>query len=86
MKVKNNNAKRIGFHSIESIISFNPQKIKKLFIPYAREDKRIQALISLAEKNGINFEVSVLEMSKQAHLLWVCLCSFDISVGSRGVT
>ena len=58
MKVKNNNAKRIGFHSIESIINFNPQKIKKLFIPYAREDKRIQALISLAEKNGINFEVS----------------------------
>jgi 23S rRNA (guanosine2251-2'-O)-methyltransferase len=58
MKLKNNNAKRIGFHSIESIISFNPQKIKKLFIPFSREDKRIQALISLAEKNGINFEVS----------------------------
>ena len=42
--------KRVGFHSIESIIKNNPHKIKKLFIPQSREDKRIVNLIALAEK------------------------------------
>ena len=50
--------KRIGFHSIESIIKINPYKIKKLFVPHTREDKRIINLTSLAEKNGIKCQVS----------------------------
>ena len=50
--------KRIGFHSIESIIKNSPHKIKKLFIPQTRNDKRINNLIALAEKNGIKYQVS----------------------------
>ena len=49
--------KRIGFHSIESIIENNPHKIKKLFMPYSREDSRIKNLIEMADKNGIKYEV-----------------------------
>ena len=52
------NNKRVGFHSIESIIKNSPHKIKKLFVPQSREDKRIINLIALAEKNGIKYQVS----------------------------
>ena len=47
--------KRVGFHSIESIIKNNPHKIKKLFIPQSREEKRIINLIDHAEKKGIKY-------------------------------
>ena len=60
MKTKNNDI-RTGFHSIENIIKFNPHKIKKIFVPYSRDlrgDKRLKELISLAERNGINYELS----------------------------
>ena len=50
--------RRIGFHSIESIIENNPHKIKKLFLPFSRDDKRLNNLIELAKKNDINFEIS----------------------------
>ena len=56
--IKKIHNKRIGFHSIESIIKINPHKIKKLFVPHTREDKRIINLTSLAEKNGIKCQVS----------------------------
>ena len=55
---KKTNNKRVGFHSIESIIKNSPHKIKKLFVPQSREDKRIINLIALAEKNGIKYQVS----------------------------
>ena len=62
--------KRIGFHSIESIIKNNPHKIKKLFIPYLREDKRITNLIALADKNGIKYQVSKkLKTEPQAEII-----------------
>ena len=57
MNKKINNI-RVGFHSIESIIKNSPHKIKKLFVPQSREDKRIINLIALAEKNGIKYQVS----------------------------
>ena len=41
---KNDNLKRSGFHSVESIIKNNPHKIKKLFLPSSRDDKRINIL------------------------------------------
>ena len=50
--------KRIGFHSIESIIKNNPHKIKKLFLPSSRDDNRINNLIEIANENGIKFEIS----------------------------
>ena len=53
-----NKDRRVGFHSIESIIQNNPYKIKKLFLPSTRDDKRLNNLIRLSEKNGINFEIS----------------------------
>ena len=53
-----NKDRRIGFHSIESIIKNNPYKIKKLFLPSTRDDKRLNNLMRLSEKNGINFEIS----------------------------
>ena len=55
---KNDNLKRSGFHSIESIIKNNPHKIKKLFLPSSRDDKRINSLIKMANKNDISFEIS----------------------------
>ena len=55
---KNGDQKRIGFHSIESIINNNPHKIKKLFLPYSREDSRIKNLIKIADVNGIKYEIS----------------------------
>ena len=55
---KNGDQKRIGFHSIESIINNNPHKIKKLFLPYSREDSRIKNLIKIADDNGIKYEIS----------------------------
>ena len=55
---KNGDQKRIGFHSIESIINNNPHKIKKLFLPYSREDSRIKNLIRIADNNGIKYEIS----------------------------
>ena len=62
--------KRVGFHSIESIIKNNPHKIKKLFIPQSREDKRIINLISLAEKNGIKYQVlKKLKQEPEAEIL-----------------
>ena len=48
--------KRIGFHSIESIIKNNPHKIKKLFLPYSRDDNRINNLIEIANENNLNFK------------------------------
>jgi 23S rRNA (guanosine2251-2'-O)-methyltransferase len=60
----------VGFHSIESIIKNNPHKIKKLFIPQSREDKRIINLIALAEKNGIKYQVSKkLKQEPEAEIL-----------------
>ena len=50
-----NKEKRIGFHSIESIIKNNPHKIKKLFLPHSRDDKRINNLIALSKRNGIKY-------------------------------
>ena len=55
---KGGDQKRIGFHSVESIIEINPHKIKKLFLPYSREDSRIINLIKMADKNGIKYEMS----------------------------
>ena len=55
---KNDDQKRSGFHSIESIIKNNPHKIKKLFLPSSREDKRINNLIKMANENDINYEIS----------------------------
>ena len=55
---KNGDQKRTGFHSIESIINNNPHKIKKLFLPYSREDSRIKNLIRIADNNGIKYEIS----------------------------
>ena len=55
---KGSDQKRIGFHSVESIIENNPHKIKKLFLPYSREDSRIINLIKMANKNGIKYEMS----------------------------
>ncbi len=49
---------RTGFHSIESIIKNNPHKIKKLFLPFSREDSRIKNLIQIADNNDIKYEIS----------------------------
>ena len=58
MNMKDDNNKRVGFHSIETIIKVNPQKIKKLFLPFNRKDKRLNNLIELATENGIKYEIS----------------------------
>ena len=49
---------RVGFHSIESILKINPEKVVKLFLPANREDSRIKSLVSLIESKGISYEIS----------------------------
>tara|TARA_B100001027_G_scaffold153969_1_gene108182 strand:- start:848 stop:1570 length:723 start_codon:yes stop_codon:yes gene_type:complete len=77
---------RVGFHSIESIIKNSPHKIKKLFIPQSREDKRIINLIALAEKNGINYQVSKkLKQEPEAEIIRENNLSFqDLKVFLEG--
>ena len=54
--MKNNEDIRTGFHSIENIISFNPFKIKKIYLPSLRDDERIENLIAVLEKNGFKIK------------------------------
>ena len=49
---------RIGFHSIESILNINPQKIIKLFLPANRADNRIKTLMDLADSKDVSYEAS----------------------------
>mgnify|MGYP003316338410 CR=1 FL=1 len=49
---------RIGFHSIESILNINPQKIIKLFLPANRDDNRIKTLMDLADSKDVSYEAS----------------------------
>ena len=55
---KKENGSRVGFHSIESILKYNPHKIKKVTLPAKRNDERISSLILKLEKNSINFDLS----------------------------
>jgi len=55
---QNNLDQRVGFHSIESILEHNPEKLKKITLPAKRDDKRIESLIKLIESKGIAFELS----------------------------
>lgn len=49
---------RVGFHSIESILEHNPEKIKKLLLPANRDDSRIESLIELIKAKGVSYELS----------------------------
>ena len=55
---KKENGSRVGFHSIESILKYNPHKIKKVTLPANRNDKRISSLILKLEENNINYDLS----------------------------
>jgi 23S rRNA (guanosine2251-2'-O)-methyltransferase len=55
---KKENGSRVGFHSIESILEYNPHKIKKVTLPANRNDGRISSLILKLEKNSINYDLS----------------------------
>ena len=55
---KDQNDTRIGFHSIESILTHNPHKIKKVLLPANRDDDRLNNLVKLLQENNIPFEIS----------------------------
>jgi 23S rRNA (guanosine2251-2'-O)-methyltransferase len=55
---KKDNGSSVGFHSIESILKYNPHKIKKVTLPAKRNDERISSLILKLEKNSINYDLS----------------------------
>ena len=55
---KKENGSRVGFHSIESILEYNPHKIKKVTLPSNRNDERISSLILKLEENNINYDLS----------------------------
>ena len=55
---KDQNDTRIGFHSIESILTHNPHKIKKVLLPANRDDERLNNLVKLLQGNNIPFEIS----------------------------
>ena len=47
---------RVGFHSIEMLLKFSPENIKKIFIPANRNDDRVLNLIATAEKLSVPVE------------------------------
>lgn len=55
---KKENGSRVGFHSIESILEYNPHKIKKVTLPANRNDERISSLILKLKENNINYDLS----------------------------
>ena len=55
---KKENGSRVGFHSIESILEYNPHKVKKVTLPANRNDERISSLILKLEENNINYDLS----------------------------
>mgnify|MGYP006872173748 CR=1 FL=1 len=52
-----NKEKRVGVHSIESIIKKNPHRMKKIVLPYYSDDARLHNWIALSASNGISVEV-----------------------------
>ena len=66
---QNRSEHRIGFHSIESILNINPQKIIKLFLPANRNDTRIKALMDLADSKDVSYEASKkISQEPEAHI------------------
>ena len=66
---QNSSDQRLGFHSIESILIHNPEKIKKILLPANRDDSRIMALTSLIESKGISYELSKkISQEPEAHI------------------
>lgn len=43
-----------GFHAIQSIIDWEPQRIVEVFVDQDRRDKRMSAIIDMLEKHSIN--------------------------------
>ena len=75
---QNSSDQRIGFHSIESILIHNPEKIKKILLPANRDDSRIMALTSLIESKGISYELSTkISQEPEAIIKKESLASFQ---------
>ncbi|MEK9650515.1 MAG: 23S rRNA (guanosine(2251)-2'-O)-methyltransferase RlmB [Gammaproteobacteria bacterium] len=54
--MQKNNQTRQGFHVVEALLEKNPSRIKKIFIPSERQDKRILNLTKKASSLGISIE------------------------------
>lgn len=54
--MQKNNQTRQGFHVVEALLEKNPSRIKKIFIPSDRQDKRILNLTKKASSLGISIE------------------------------
>ena len=75
---QNSSEQRVGFHSIESILIHNPEKIKKILLPANRDDSRIMALTSLIESKGISYELSTkISQEPEAIIKKESLASFQ---------
>ena len=75
---QNSSDQRLGFHSIESILIHNPEKIKKILLPANRDDSRIMALTSLIESKGISYELSTkISQEPEAIIKKESLASFQ---------
>jgi len=75
---QNSSDQRVGFHSIESILIHNPEKIKKILLPANRDDSRIMALTSLIESKGISYELSTkISQEPEAIIKKESLASFQ---------
>ncbi len=42
-----------GFHAVDSLLRRNPRSVQRLWVQAGREDKRITALLELAQNQGV---------------------------------
>lgn len=45
-----------GVHSVSALLKKSPERIEKLYIQQGRQDKRVQAILELAEENAVAIE------------------------------
>lgn len=50
-----------GLHAVQALIDGSPQRIQALFLLQGRNDKRLQSIRSIAEKNNISVTLSTRE-------------------------
>ena len=45
-----------GYHAVESLLRLDPRRVKRVLVQSNRNDKRMQALRSLAQNQGVALE------------------------------
>ena len=62
-----------GIHAVDALLRRNPQGIDQVLLQAGRDDKRLQALLTLARNQGVSVElgISVLNVSNKVIDVWL---------------